>query len=589
MAPKRIPKSVILKHFINLPKDQRDDLLKKHLSSDLIRSQAANEFYQPMHHLVEKPKEEAMAFLEKLFGDSPEHLKKTVAHGEDISHGFHVGDYTKTKAHTDLEKMYALVCSDTLAQRLRIFYDDLNDKDKQPYIRSVFDNLTKKEKVLADHMSNPTNFAPGKNPEAFLEDVKKTMDLSKEKSMMEHLREGAPDGDPERRAKLQWAAQQYMVFEEGSLDPSVLVKKMQNGDWKKNPNMQNVMQKENSGMRLSMPKLMKRIRSAVSEFPETEEEKTIFREAALQACRDYRSTQIIFGEGDNSEEKEFVKFCKEMETDVAADALKQEAAQDIRKDLAKEYGTLEKEKSGWFLSKTNTEEYNEMMKHLRLFNAKLDMISGKKPKEGLTEEELETVKKTGADVLLANAKQGCYHYGALKTKSGTGSIWHDAGTDRFNASMKTLSKLGELGKTLHLSDSATCVRDEAQLQVLQNRRNGDWLKTNLEDAVAKTICAQVLLNKKTADYLQRGQLEGDALNAQVEKIKSHGAFRKMMDSTSPEKLADAVIKGGSALYDAYNKAAKAATAEGRQRSASEIEPDSLKPERDGGGLVPGSR
>ncbi len=56
-------------------------------------------------------------------------------------------------------------------------------------------------------------------------------------------------------------------------------------------------------------------------------------------------------------------------------------------------------------------------------------------------------------------------------KNGKGSIWHDAGSDRFDSSMKSPQKLGELGSTLHLSNTATSLRDETQLQVLQNRGN----------------------------------------------------------------------------------------------------------------------
>ena len=79
------------------------------------------------------------------------------------------------------------------------------------------------------------------------------------------------------------------------------------------------------------------------------------------------------------------------------------------------------------------------------------------------------------------------------------------------------------------------------------------------------------------------------MNAQVEKIKSHSAFRKMMKTVSHEKLADAVIHGGNSLYEVYNKAARTAKTEGHQRTASEIDPDSIKQEKDGQGLVPGIR
>ena len=117
--------------------------------------------------------------------------------------------------------------------------------------------------------------------------------------------------------------------------------------------------------------------------------------------------------------------------------------------------------------------------------------------------------------------------------------------------------------------------------------NGEWLKNNIEDAVAKTICAQVHLNKNTPEVQQNAQLQGDALAAQVEKIKKSSRFQTMMKSAKPEQLADAVIDGGISLYDLYNEADKTAKKEGSERTASEIEPESLRPVKRTRGLEPG--
>ena len=228
-----------------------------------------------------------------------------------------------------------------------------------------------------------------------------------------------------------------------------------------------------------------------------------------------------------------------------------------------------------------------MMKALKIFNAKLDMLSGKKPAEALDEAELKAARDTGADVLLANAKQGLYNYASIKTKNGKGSIWHDAGTDRFDSSMKSLKKLGELGSELHLSNTATALRDETQLQVLQKRGDSKWLKANIADAFAKSICAQVSLNTRMPDCLQKTELAGKALEERVEKIRSSGSFRKMMETASPEKLADAVICGGNSLYEVYNGASEAAAEEGYARTDSDIEPKEMRPKKETMGLISG--
>ena len=57
----------------------------------------------------------------------------------------------------------------------------------------------------------------------------------------------------------------------------------------------------------------------------------------------------------------------------------------------------------------------------------------------------------------------------------------------------------------------------------------------------------------------------------------------------PGKLADAIIRGGDSLYEVYHKAARTAKAEGHQRTASEIDPESIKQKKGTEGLVPGLR
>ena len=87
-------------------------------------------------------------------------------------------------------------------------------------------------------------------------------------------------------------------------------------------------------------------------------------------------------------------------------------------------------------------------------------------------------------------------------------------------------------KVLHLSNPSThmkAVKNDTEIRCLKEALVKDsavvvnfmyWLKQNIETMVAKTICAQVLINKKTPEYQQRGMLEESALNAQVEKLKA---------------------------------------------------------------------
>ena len=591
MAPKRIPKYRILQHFCSLPEAQRIQILRNNLSEELITTEASNSFYPQLLELREKPENEAKAFLKKYFGDTPEHLKKTIDHGNVLIylHNDLLG------ARTDIDKLYAQVCGETMISRLRIFYDDLYEKDKLPHIREAFSRYNSLKNI--DPILNLSrNFAPGKSADTFLEDVKKTMNLEKQSSMMEELRAAVPADDPERKEKLQCLAQQFMIYSESGNTLEDLAGNVQGRNWKKNFNIQKILTREDSYSRIGLPDLLKRIRTTMNEVPETEEEKAFFKEAALETCKAYRDYRQVYKETDDPDQQELLKLTGELQEEVTAEAVKKPDIKDLSDSLATEYNTLKKTKTGWFLSSTNSPEYNNMMKHLKLFNAKLDILRGDQPKETLTAEELKTVNETGVGELYANARQGCYNYGTLKTKSGTGSILHTAGTERFKASMNMISKLGDLGKKLHLDNSATAVRDNTQLEVLKHRRDGAWLKENIEDAVAKTICTQAILNERRPEFVQRSQLEGDALKAQMDKIKAHKGFRKMMGSFKSDRLADAVINGGNDLYDLYNAASKAvkepgkgAAAGGPQKSDSVIKPEAIKKANNNPGLVPGRR
>ena len=587
MAPKKIPQSRVIQHFLSLSDQKRFELLSKHLEPDKVRWLSSIVLNDQFTKLKTGPEHELRAFIRQKFGDTEEHLRKTVKHGESLCEGLWEDIY-RGYGNRDEDKLCALIKDKTtLPNRIRLFYDDLSEQDQKAYERQALVELNDPKK-LGVYLGDRRNFK-GQSNQAFMADVLKTMDLSKEPSTMELLRNGIPENDPARTEKLHCAAQQFMIYADGAIDPNTLTEKLKEKGWKKEFNTQKNMKDECAENRLTSRNLMERIKNAVNDVPETEAEKAVFREAGLQTCRDFIAFKEITDDSakEDPDKAEFLKYYRGLQKDMAAEALKDPSVQEIRDALAQEYETLSKEKSGWFLSKTNSKEYDEMMKGLRIFNAKLDMMNGKQPSKDLTQEELQTAENTEPDVLLANAKQGLYKYGSLKTKNGTGSIWHGAGTERFNSSMKSLQKLGELGKKLHLSNTATALRDETQLAVLQHRGDSKWLKENIADAFAKSMCAQVSLNKRVPEYRQRTGLEGAALQKKVEKIKADEAFQKMMKTTSPEKLADAIIKGGSSLYNAYNKAAAAAQKEGYQPADAKIKPELLQPKNDTSGLVAG--
>ena len=465
-----------------------------------------------------------------------------------------------------------------MPNRLGIFWGGVKGKVREEYEKKSLGSL-KDMKAMAVFLEDSRNYAPGKSQEDFLEAVKKTMDLSKEKSMMDHIREGAPAGDPDRGEKIQRAAQLFMIQPESRVDHEGLVKKLQGKDWKKTVDPKKALKDAYQGGWIKIEEVIPRIQSAM-EIPETEEEKALFKEAAIQSAKDIF---MSFSENtrESAEGQKILNYAKGLQAELTTSYLKQPEVQELRESLAGEIRTLEKEKSGWFLSKTNTKEYDDMMKGVRLFNAKLDMMNGQQP-AGLSEEELKAVREADAETLLANAKTGVYNYGCLKTTNGRKGFVHDAGEERFDSSMKTLAGLNELGKKLHLGDPAAAVRDEAQQQqLLQNRRNKNWMKEHVADLAAKTICAQAMLGKGMPAYQQRAMLEGDAFRKQVDKIKADGSFQHMMKTVGEEGVADAMIQGVSGLAQVYMKSRNAS----RGENTAEISEKDLAPDAGSQGLT----
>ncbi len=568
---KKIPKKKILDHFLTLPEKDRARILRNHLSAKTVSGVGAGEFDATLDNLKKKPEPEIRAFLtnDKNFGGRWQNL---IPAGEHAAQGFLENIYGGKKL-SDADKLYALVTSNTMQSRLRHFWEGVKGPVKEAYEQKGLASLN--TRTLYYYLDNPENFVKGKSMDSFAEEVAKTMDLSKEKTVIEHLRDGAPAKDKRRWEKLKLGAQMCMIMPEGKLDPEDLAKKLQGEDWRKSVDPKKALKSLESRAELNLNTLGLRIKSAINNVAETEAEKELFREAAVQVCREAIALTPENSRND-PDTQELSKLATELQMGNLKQTLQQKPVQELRERLAAEYRTLDKEKSGFLLSKTNTPEHNAMMKGLRIFNAKLDLLNGKEP-SGLTEEELKTAKSTDADVLLENAKRGCYNYGCLKTGSGTKGFWHDAGTERFDSSMKSLEHLNELGKQLKLSKPAAALRDDAQRQLLQNRRNKTWLAEHAEDLAAKTIYAQTLMNNGTPAKEQEKLLKDDALQAHVEKLKSKPAFKQMVKNVGPAGLADAMIKGVTGLAEIYQKAVKATEAKGHERTASEIAPADLQP------------
>ena len=545
---KKMPASKIIESFRNLPEKKRAEILRANLSEITLYQIGELEFATSLGQIKNKDPETIKAYLtdDKNFGGP---WKDLIPLGEDIA-GAHLSSiYSRFRVPSgpghEAEKLYALVMCKDLAQRLRVFWDGVKGDKNVEYVDKGLADI-KSTQNLTRFMGDQRKYAPGKDFGSFASDVMKAADLSNEKSIMEHINDAVPEDDPRREEKLTRAAQICMIENETYLDPESLARDLNDDNWDKKIDPHKAIAEQEDVINVPYNKV-KRIKAAVEDIPETDEDKAIFTNAALQTCKDIKR-RIPANERDTEEFRELEKYRSELCCDIVKREVKTASVQELRERLDGEYRTLEKEKSGWFLSKTNTREHDDMTKGVRLFYAKLDMLNGKEPK-GLTDDELKTVNDTDVEKLFNNAKRGCYNYGCLKTSNGTDSIIHAAGNERFDSSMKTLSGLNELGVKLHLCEPAAALRDGAQREMLQHRRDKNWLAQNVENLAAKTIYAQTLLNKGVSEAEQKRLLEDASLNAKVEKIKADKSFKEACCLLLPE-FDRAVIK----LFDRHSRA-----------------------------------
>ena len=240
-----------------------------------------------------------------------------------------------------------------------------------------------------------------------------------------------------------------------------------------------------------------------------------------------------------------------------------------RKRIDREIEVMEKEKNGLFLSKKNTPEHDRMTKALRLLNAKLDAVTGKKSAQELDPEVRDKVKNSDIKDLCHEAMNATFNYSCLKSKNGKGTILHDDGKARNEASRNTYELLNQLGNRLGFIIHAEEYRNKLAMEVLRFRGNSAWEKTNAEQYAARTICAMSLVYGCSADQRQLQLLSADSIKDSVNDLTQKPEFRQMVKDLGPAGLCDAIVKGDGALTIAYaNAAAKLDDPKAKQSKSS---------------------
>lgn len=234
--------------------------------------------------------------------------------------------------------------------------------------------------------------------------------------------------------------------------------------------------------------------------------------------------------------------------------LKKERIEDIEKELNTQENILKRQKSGWFLSKTDSPEYLRMMKGIRAFRAKMEMLRGNAP-EGLDPEERQRILNADAGELLVSAIQGCTDYSSIKTEAGTGGFLHQAGTDRNSAALQTAEQLSDMGLVLGVLSPAMYRRQQLTRELLLHRNEKGWDKAYGESCLAGVIFAMSLQYRGVPHNRQSQLLKEKNYAAAVKGIRQEPAFRRMIQNEGVTGALNKLMEGTAVLTDAYSKAA----------------------------------
>ena len=566
-------KTLLISAFNKLPEEKRYELLDEFLSPEAKETQTKGSFESMLQRVKKQGKDASREFLSKndSFGRPVEEL---VAPMERCMRGWvdlHYREEGVTKDSPAVDKVNALFRCQTFQSRMSFMWGLVDEKRKPGYQRQFLTETTRDPAVCAKFLNKQGVFAGGKDwgklaeavdaalDEASLDDAAKSIDAFKgpdHKASVEALRKSVGQNTANRADKVQLLMQHAMLTPEDDLDPDDLSEKADRSKWEQRLDpVKKAGQLSREG-KVDIGKITERSKRIIGDATKQEDIR-ICKEAALQ---NYRALKFVIPVEQQSS-KEF----KEMERHAAElqiETVKHKYADNAenidkgRELIAGEIQTIEKEKSGFLLSKTNSPEHDNMTKSLRLFNAKMDMVLGKKPSQELSAEELEKVNKTDIKNLFDEAKRSTFNYSCLKTKNGKGSILHRDGRNRNTAARNTFDLLNQLGSRLGLSDAATEMKDKTALSVLENRGSETWEKNHAEDCAAKTIYAMSLSHKGIPADKQTSLLADSAVESGINDIKQDPAFKQMVKNLGATGLCETLVKGSDALTLAYAQAAE---------------------------------
>ena len=238
--------------------------------------------------------------------------------------------------------------------------------------------------------------------------------------------------------------------------------------------------------------------------------------------------------------------------DQKLDTKKQKLAPLVRK-LDEDIAVLNREKRGLFLSSTNSDEHTRMTTALAQVSLKLKQMKGE-PLPDLSPAERKNLENMDLTEEVRKARAATYDYYRIKGKDGTKtSFVHDVGLERSQAANRTIKTLDALANKLDLRDPAEKGMDKAQLDLMENRANKEWMRDNGERHVAKMMYATFIKFQRLPAAQEQSRMKPEKVDSGVDKILHDPAFRRMIQKEGLDKVAEYAIQGSDKLMDSCLK------------------------------------
>ena len=564
-------KGILSEYVCRLPVEKKSELLSEYISPQVKEEYGKLKFSSMAKDIVDQGDDALRTFLtdKNTFGKSCEEILPDLERRLGSWAQKHY-EQAKILPNASAEDKLVFLCGTvSMRNRLDYLWDYVGEDQKLAYQNKVLPDLAKDPNLFAQRMKKPGTLAEGKDWNKLAEAIEANMDEDSLNEAAKRISEVKVSDEELLRTQLDQIAlspedqntkrQLYLqnsILEGDAFEFNDFKKKLGNEEkWLNQLSPTKTIDRLNRNGSLDLPGIVARSKQYLDTLKDDSTYGSPCKNAVLQ---NYRELQLqVPAEMRSSDAyREMSQHAAELQADkVMGSYLWHKANVDSSFSLLeREIQTIEKVKSGWFLSTTNSPEHDRMTRSLRLFNAKKDMVLGKSQSVVLSEEEQKIVEESDIKELYDNAKRDTFNYSCLKTKNGTGSIIHTDGVARNDSAQNAYNVLRQIGTRLGLSDSIASECEDMRLQTLKSRSNKAWVNANAENYAAKTIYAMSLKHSGVPADKQDDLLRPDKMDAQLAEIKNRPAFKKMVSDLGTKGLCDAIIKGEDALTLAYSDA-----------------------------------